>query len=209
MSLASLALSSTRKSMVRLRSLGNRAQVFLEQRFAAEHDEVWREVALVHALVAKRKGLRVRLEEEIERIEHRHLGDQVHLDAQLARLLREDVAGEVVSLRILLPVDEMLFGCDLQRIGNDPRAAMGSGTQSDDLWSERHEPVVAIVRDVIECDMYGHASFYTGPLLETAHQIAPKTGPQHHRDARTLRLRTFLNADFRLWYFWLERTRKQ
>src|SRR6185436_19680501 len=54
----------------------NRAQVFLEQRFAAEHDEVWREVALVHALVAKRKSLRVWLEEEIEGIEHRHLGNQ-------------------------------------------------------------------------------------------------------------------------------------
>ena len=69
--------------MVRLRSRGMVPQVFLEQRLAAEHHEVWREVALVHALVAERKGLRVRLEEEVERIEHRHLGDQVHLDAQL------------------------------------------------------------------------------------------------------------------------------
>ena len=34
---------------------------------------------------------------------------------------------------------------------------MGRGPQADDLGAERHEPVVAIVRDVIERDMYGHA----------------------------------------------------
>ena len=115
----------------------NRAQVFLEQRLAAEHDQVRRQVALVHALVAERKSLRVRLEEEIEGIEHRHLGDQVHLDAQLARLLREHEAREVVSLRVLLPVDEMLCRRDLQRIGKDARAAMRRRTQADDLWPER------------------------------------------------------------------------
>ena len=157
MSLASFALSSTRKSMVRLRSRGIVPQVGLELRLAAEHHEVGREVALLRALVGERKGFRVRLEEEVEGIEHRHLGDQVHLDAQLVRLLGEDVAREVVSLRILLPVDEMFGGRDLQRIGNDARAAVGRGPQAHHLWPERHEPVVAIVRYVIECDMYGHA----------------------------------------------------
>ena len=68
----------------------NGAEILLEQRLAAEHDEIRREVALVRALVGERECLRVRLEEEIERVEHRHLGDQVHLDAQLVRLLRED-----------------------------------------------------------------------------------------------------------------------
>ena len=155
--------------MVRLRSRGMRAQVFLEQRLAAEHDEVWREVALVHALVAERKSLGVRLEEEVERIEHRHLGDQVHFDAQLLGLLREDVARKVVSLRILLPVDEVIGRRDLQRIGNDPRAAVGRGPQADDLWPERHEPVIAIVRDVIERDMYGHACIlHRAPVSRTA-----------------------------------------
>ena len=33
---------------------------------------------------------------------------------------------------------------------------MRRGAQPHDLWAERHEPVVAIVRDVIECDMDGH-----------------------------------------------------
>ena len=113
--------------MVRLRSRGMRAQVFLEQRLAAEHDQVRRQVALVHALVAERKGLRVRLEEEVERIEHRHLGDQVHLDAQLRRLLREHEAREVVSLRILLPVDEVLVRRDLQRVDRIRVRQWGAG----------------------------------------------------------------------------------
>ena len=122
----------------------------------------------------------------------------------------EDVAREVVSLRILLPVDEMLGRRDLQRIGNDARAAMGRGPQPDDLWSERHEPVVAIVRDVIECDMYGHGCIlHRAPVRHCRTNIGQKSGLRHHRDARTLRLRTFLNAAFRLWYFWVERTRKQ
>ena len=60
------------------------------------------------ALVAERELLGVRLEEEVERVEHRHLGDQVDLDAQLARALREDQARQVVGLRVLLPVDEVL-----------------------------------------------------------------------------------------------------
>ena len=109
------------------------------------------------ALVGERESLRVRLEEEVERIEHRHLGDQVHLDAQLVGLLREHEPREVVSLRVLLPVDEVLGRRDLQRIGQDARAAMRRRPQADDLWPERHEPVVAIVRDVIERDVNGHA----------------------------------------------------
>ena len=93
------------------------------------------------------------------------------------RLLREDVAREVVSLRVLLPVDEMLGRRDLQRIGNDARAAMGSGPQPDDLWSERHEPVVAIVRDVIECDMYGHGCIlHRAPVRDCAPILRQKSG---------------------------------
>ena len=121
-----------------------------------------------------------------------------------SRLLREHEAREVVSLRILLPVDEVLGRRDLQRIGKDARAAMGRGPQADDLWPERHEPVVAIVRDVIERDMNGHGGIlHRAPVRHVPHQIAPETGLQHHRDARTLRPRTFLNAAFRLWYFWV------
>ena len=156
MSRDSCRFSSTRKSMVRFRSRGMAAEVFLEQRLATEHDEIGCEVAFLRALVTERKSLRVRLEEEVERVEHRHLGDQVHLDAELVGLLREDEPREVVRFRVLLPVDEVLGGQHLERIRQDAGAAMRRGTQADDLWAESNEPIVSIVRDVIERYMNGH-----------------------------------------------------
>ncbi len=156
MSRDNLRLSSTSQSMVRLRSRGMRAQVFPEERLAAEHHQVRRQVAFLRALVTERIGFRVRLEKEIERVEYRHLGDEVHLDAQLPGLLREHEAREVVSLRILLPVDEVVVRRDLQRVRQDARAAVRRGAQAHDLGAEAHEAIVAVVRDVIERDMDGH-----------------------------------------------------
>jgi hypothetical protein len=52
-------------------------------------------------------------------------------------------------------------------------------------------------------------AFYTGGLLAMPHQYGQKSGLRHHRDARTLPPRTFLNKGFRLWYFWVEHTRQQ
>jgi hypothetical protein len=109
------------------------------------------------SMVRERILLGVRLEEEVERIEHRHLGDQVDLDAELVCLLGEYEPAEVVSLRILLPVDEMLGRSDFERVRKNARAAVGRRTQTDYLRPERDQPVVPIVRDVIECDMNGHA----------------------------------------------------
>ena len=45
----------------------------------------------------------------------------------------ENEAGEVVALRILLPVDEVTGGLDVQRVGEDRRAAVGRGAQANDL----------------------------------------------------------------------------
>ena len=59
-------------------------------------------------IVVEGKFLRLRFEEEIERIEHRHLGDEIDLDAELAGGLLKDESGQVVGLRVLLPVDEVL-----------------------------------------------------------------------------------------------------
>ena len=53
--------------------------------------------------------------------------------AQLRGLLREHQPREIVRLRILLPVDEVLGRRDLQRVGQDARAAVRRGTQAHDL----------------------------------------------------------------------------
>ena len=98
MSLLQPLVEPTRKSMVRLRSRGMLREVLLEQRRRRRHRPgTARARACSAPLVGERKLLGVRLEEEVERIEHRHLGDQVDLDAQLVGLLREDQPREVVA----------------------------------------------------------------------------------------------------------------
>ena len=55
-------------------------------------------------------GLRALLDEKIERVVDRHVGDDIHLDLQLVDEFRKDVAREPVAVRILLMVHEMVGG---------------------------------------------------------------------------------------------------
>ncbi len=64
----------------------------LEERRERQAREIRRELDLLPRLVLEGELLGVRLEEEIERIDDRHLGHQIHLDRQLARLLLEHEA---------------------------------------------------------------------------------------------------------------------
>ncbi|MNF64412.1 hypothetical protein D3C84_461410 [compost metagenome] len=98
----------------------------------------------------------VGLKEKIEWVEDRHLGQQIDLDAQLISFFREHQPRQVVALRVLLPVDEVLLGRDFQRIRQNPRAAVGGGTQANDLRAEFDSAVIAVMRDVVQCDMNRH-----------------------------------------------------
>ena len=73
-----------------------------------------------------------------------------------AGLLREHQPRQVVGLRVLLPVDEVLRRRHAQRIGEDASAQCGAGPQAHDLGTQAHAPVVAVVRDVIERDVNRH-----------------------------------------------------
>jgi len=63
--------------------------------------------------IGERKNFRERLDQEIERIDHRHVGDEIDRDGEFACLLGEDEAGEPVSVRILLPVTKCCAGVTL------------------------------------------------------------------------------------------------
>ena len=76
----------------------------------------------------------VRFEEEIERIEDRHLGDQIDFDEEFGGGFGEDQAREIVALRVLLPVEEVVLraGSSANRRGSAcgsaaPAAAGRSG----------------------------------------------------------------------------------
>ena len=57
--------------------------------------------------IVERPALGALLDEKIEGIIHRHVGDDVHLDLELGDELRKDVSGEPVAVGVLLVVHEM------------------------------------------------------------------------------------------------------
>src|SRR5262249_21409806 len=97
--------------------------------------------------IGEREIFREWLDEEIERIYHRHVGDEIDSDGEFAGLLRKDEACEPVSIRILLPVHEVLRRRHPERVTFDPRTAMGGWAQPDDLRREADRPIVAVARD--------------------------------------------------------------
>ncbi|CAB4583968.1 unannotated protein [freshwater metagenome] len=109
-----------------------------------------------HRVVFEGHSLRLRFQEEVERIVHRHLRHQIYFHAELRRFLRKHQTREVVRLRVLLPVDEMLAGRDLQRVAQHWRAAVRRRPQTDDLRTQRNRPVVFVCGDMAESDVDGH-----------------------------------------------------
>ncbi len=107
-------------------------------------------------VVTKGKGLGVGLEEEVERIDHRQVGDEIDGDFEPGGLLGEHQARQMIALRVLLPVDEVVLGLDLERVGKDRRAAVRRRAQAYDLRAERNRPVVAVGRPMMQRDVDAH-----------------------------------------------------
>ncbi len=51
---------------------------------------------------------RLFLNEEIERIVNRHIGDKIDLDLKFRRRLGKNETGEIIAVRVLLKVHEMI-----------------------------------------------------------------------------------------------------
>jgi len=100
-----------------------------------------------------------RFQKEIERIQHRHFRDQVHFHQKLTSLFRKNQAREIVGLRVLLPVNEMLFGRNAQRVAQNARARMRCRAQANDLWTQRNGPVVFVMCFMMEGNVDRHGYF--------------------------------------------------
>ena len=131
-------------------------EVGRQQRRQFGFDAVGREFGLQLGAVAEGEVLGAGLEEEVERVVHRHLDHQVDRDLELARRGREHQPRLVVRERVLLPVDEMLGRFYLLRVGQDLGAAVRRRTQPHDLGTEIDRAVIAVVRDVIQSNMDRH-----------------------------------------------------
>ncbi len=106
--------------------------------------------------IAKRKALVFRFEEEIERIDHCHFRDQIYFQGKVACLVGKDQAGQKVSVRVLLPVDEVIFRLDAQRITRHLRSAVRRGAEAHHLRRKRDQPVVLVNCLVMKRDSNAH-----------------------------------------------------
>jgi len=73
-------------------------------------------------VVFERELFRAGFEKEVEWIEYGHLGDEIDFDEELAGFFGEYETGEVVRLRILLPVDEVFLRGHAQGVAQNARA---------------------------------------------------------------------------------------
>ena len=108
--------------------------------------------------VIERMELRIRLDEEIERVDDRHVGDEVDRDVERRGRLGEHEPRDPVSVGVLLPVEEVLCRSDVQRITEHRRAAMRRGPQPDFVRRQLDRPVEAVGRPVLQRDADRHRS---------------------------------------------------
>ena len=63
-------------------------------------------------IISERKFLGGLFDEKIEGVDHRHLGHEVDFDPQLAHRLGKDQPGQMIAVRVLLPVEVVGVGLD-------------------------------------------------------------------------------------------------
>ncbi len=137
--------------------------------------EIRRQLARVLVVVEEGEVLGGGVDEEIERVDDRHVGHQVDSDLELARLLRKHQARHPVAVRILLPVEEVLRRLDAQRVAVDGRAAMRRGPQSHLVRRHPHGPIERVERPVVQRNLDGHSSQSgSGSSLNTLRRPPPQ-----------------------------------
>ncbi len=112
--------------------------------------EIGREIGRAIGVIGEREFFGGLFDKEVERVPDGEIGGEVDLDFELGRLSGEDEAGQPIAVRVLLPVDEMVFRQDFKRIARNPRAAMRRRPQPDNLRADRHRVIVAVVGDMVQ-----------------------------------------------------------
>ena len=143
-----------------LGTLGQRVKEGLHLGTGGLGHEIGGEILACVIVVDEGEARGARLDEEVEGIDDRKIGREVDLDAEPGRLFGENQPGQPVAARVLLPVDEVVFWQDLQRIAQDLGAAVRGRPQADRLGPEVDCAVVGVVGDVVD----GGADRHQGPL---------------------------------------------
>ncbi|MNH95825.1 hypothetical protein D3C73_484780 [compost metagenome] len=132
-------------------------QIFDQGRAGRLGDHVDREVLDQVFRIFERPSGGLFLDEKIEGVVDRHVGDKIDLDLEFRYRVRENEPREIVAVGILLQVYKMVFRRDLQRMRQHFRARMGGGFQADDLGSEADGLVVFVMGEMIDACLDRHA----------------------------------------------------
>ncbi len=106
---------------------GDACQVFAHESAGWLDEQIGSQILGRCFVVGEGISVGVVIEEEIEGVDHRELGHEVHIYNKGIGRLGEDQSSEVVAMGILLPVQEMLSGLDLQGVAADGGPAVGRG----------------------------------------------------------------------------------
>ena len=134
---------------------------FAQQRPVVLDFQIGRQLPAQGRFVIKRIMLGVTFDEEIEGIDDRHFGDQIHGDLQFPDFVREHQPGLEIAEGVLHPVDEMLGRLDPERIGVNGSASVRGGAQADDVRREIDWAVEAVRRAMVERNTDGHGLSFT------------------------------------------------
>ena len=144
-----------------------------EQVASDRRREVRREFCDEDGIVREGERLRLGIEEEVEGVHGDEISDEVDSQGELPRRLREHDPRQLIPLRILLPIEEVVARLDDERVALDPSAAMRGRTEPDDVRREPHRPVEGIFRAVMEGDADRQGHWLPGPSTQPASATVP------------------------------------
>ena len=133
-------------------------QVFLEQRGFAVFVQIRLQLFFEAVRILERHLFGRGLEKEVKRVEHGHFGDHIHRDLEGGGFARKDQSRLVIGKGVLLPVDEMFCGFDLEAVRQDAAAAVRGRAQTDHLRPQLHRAVIFVVGNVVQGNLYRHIS---------------------------------------------------
>ena len=156
-----------------------------------------RQLLFQHRVVGERPGLRLRLQEEVERVDGRHVGDEVDRHLEIGDPLGEHDAGEEIALRVLLPVEEMRLRRHRQRVGERSGVrACGAGRRRMVCGPSETGAVVAVAGAVGQRGVDRHAQ--PGVVKRRGSRVA-RTGPSAPGSRPAIRSATSRPAAGEVW----------
>jgi hypothetical protein len=114
-------------------------------------------------IIVEGKRLGVRFQKKVERVIDHHVGHKIDFHLKFTNWFGVDDPCQIVAVRILLPVQKIAFGLDLESVTENGCPTVRGRPQPDDVGAHMNGAVVAIMGLVIECDVERHKD-------STAHQ---------------------------------------